>query len=633
MNILEKKKISWWQTVLLAGTVLAAFLKIYIGMDNDESYIVTMGVRLLNGDRIFKEMWELHMTSAWPAGICAWVWVRLTGSFDGMVIFMRWVSTIAQFGTAIFVYAVIKKYFRQETAFAAGIFVANFLPRATQNMEYGQLEMIFVLISVCLVFDVLMKLRERQKKETQKGAMKYGIAAEWCLAAVCYAASVLAYPTILVSAPFLGYAVWRSLPEKKTAYSLLFWGSCAVCAGFFLTFLFSYLTVPEFLDNLGGILSDGTHSDTMKMQSYGKQIVSVCGRIAMILAGAVALCTLYLTTESVKKRKNQPSREELKIKKQKNWRVSVEMSGYASMASMALILMGLNLTGIRPSGAIGFQARYLLVTVLAAVMLWSDAQRQRLSADTGTRTEKEDCGDSVQPANQRQLIWRIFYLTGIGIYIGVMIGSNMGIEENASFLYLCVLAAIVLFMEQIPNLKKEEDACGKTAWKFASVCMGIFLVGVIFTKGYFVRITGTGPANITEERVVLEEGALKGIRVDLAYKEEYQEKRAEVSGETGEEDNALILCDNAIYNLSSTGNFTSATCISTPVYNEEWVQYYGKEEHGMPTVLFLDRRKYANWETFRECEFGAYLTEKYRLNENSWETGKEFYMLRLEEKR
>ena len=85
--------------------------------------------------------------------------------------------------------------------------------------------------------------------------------------------------------------------------------------------------------------------------------------------------------------------------------------------------------------------------------------------------------------------------------------------------------------------------------------------------------------------------------------------------------------------LSSTGNFTSATCISTPVYNDEWVQYYAKEEHGMPTVLFLDRRKYANWETFRECEFGAYLTEKYRWNENSWETGKEFYMLRLEEKR
>lgn len=307
MNILEKKKISWWQTVLLAGTVLAAFLKIYIGMDNDESYIVTMGVRLLNGDRIFKEMWELHMTSAWPAGICAWVWVRLTGSFDGMVIFMRWVSTIAQFGTAIFVYAVIKKYFRQETAFAAASLWLISCRVRSQNMEYGQLEMIFVLISVCLVFDVLMKLRERQKKETQKGAMKYGIAAEWCLAAVCYAASVLAYPTILVSAPFLGYAVWRSLPEKKTAYSLLFWGSCAVCAGFFLTFLFSYLTVPEFLDNLGGILSDGTHSDTMKMQSYGKQIVSVCGRIAMILAGAVALCTLYLTTESVKKRKNQPS--------------------------------------------------------------------------------------------------------------------------------------------------------------------------------------------------------------------------------------------------------------------------------------------------------------------------------------
>ncbi len=50
---------------------------------------------------------------------------------------------------------------------------------------------------------------------------------------------------------------------------------------------------------------------------------------------------------------------------------------------------GIEPYGIRPSGAIGFQARYLLVTVLAAVMLWSDAQRQRLSADTGTRTRRK----------------------------------------------------------------------------------------------------------------------------------------------------------------------------------------------------------------------------------------------------
>ena len=608
----EKRKIAWWQTVLLVGTVLAAFFKIYIGMDNDESYIVTMGVRLLKGDRIFKEMWELHLTSAWPAGICAWIWVRLTGSLDGIVVFMRWVSTIAQFGTAFLVYAVIKKYFRQETAFVAGIFVANFLPRATQNMEYGQLEMIFMLWSLCLLFDAMMQRRD---------------AGKICLAAVCYAVAVLAYPTILVSAPFLAGALLYGFPEKKVYHSFLFWGTCAVCAVIFLGYLFSYLTVPEFLENLKGILSDGTHSDTMKMLSYGKQIVSVSGRIVMILVGAVALYFLYRITERIGEQKQgsasgkteksgKPDVQERTFEKRECRIAAVEMLSYACMASMALIVMGLNLTGLRPSGAIGFQARYLLVTVLAPVMMWQICRNQRMTGESDYREKRKT-------ANFVKIFFILFYLTGIGIYLGVMVGSNMGIEENASFLYLCMLAALVLFVENL------EKISGKPARKFVSLCIGIFLVGVIFTKGYFVRITGTGPANITEERVTLKEGPLKGLHVDAAYAEEYAEKRAEVSGETDGGDNALILCDNAIYNLSSNGTFTSATCISTPVYNEEWVQYYEKEENELPTVLFLDRRKFDSWDSFRDCEFGTWLIEKYGLEKNSWEGEKEFYILRL----
>ena len=85
-------RIVWWQAVLLLAAFVTAICKIYIGMDHDESYIVVMGIRLLNGDRMFDTMWDLHMTSAWPAWIGTEVFYRITGSLDGLVVFSSAVS-------------------------------------------------------------------------------------------------------------------------------------------------------------------------------------------------------------------------------------------------------------------------------------------------------------------------------------------------------------------------------------------------------------------------------------------------------------------------------------------------------------------------------------------------------------
>ena len=146
------KGILWWQAVLLLAAFFTAICKIYIGMDHDESYIVVMGIRLLNGDRMFDTMWDLHMTSAWPAWLGTELFYRVTGSVDGLVVFLRILSVILQFAVAYIVYRILKKYFAQESAFLAAIVTAAFLPRATQNLEYGLLEMLFVILTSVLIY-------------------------------------------------------------------------------------------------------------------------------------------------------------------------------------------------------------------------------------------------------------------------------------------------------------------------------------------------------------------------------------------------------------------------------------------------------------------------------------------------
>lgn len=574
----ERKTVCWWHIALLIMTLLAAAVKIFIGFDRDEAYIVVMGVRLLEGDRLFDAMWELHMTSAWPAFLGLYLFQAVTGSLEGAVIFLRIVSTVIQFATAWLAYRILRRYESRNTAVLAGVFVANFLPRATQNLEYGLLEMLFVLTAMLLIYDEWMKMGQGEK------------VCLWKIvgAGISYSLGVLAYPTILISFPVILIAMFL-LQKKETrrlCLPLLFCAVCAVCAVIFLGYLLSYLTVPELLSNLQGILADGTHTDTVKTATYFVQLLELCKRTALITLGAL-LCTLCFY----------------------KWEKRRELFWYCLLLSGAVIFIGFNVTGIRPSGAIGLQVRYLIAAILAAVF----AIKMREKMITG-----------------------LFLIPGIFLYAGAMIGSNMGFEENASFLYLTVLAAILLMGRYAYNAS---DACNASDARNACVseifrrigtfCIAAFLCSIIFGKGYLVRITGTAPANIAQERTRMQGGILKGVYVYPEEADRYAEKEREIKAYSDAEDVVLYLGADAICNTYAEGAFTSATCISTPAYNEEWVLYYENESHPEPTVVFLDRDLMESFADFQGTEFGRYFAERYGITEEDVIEEDAFFVFRL----
>ena len=50
---------------------------IFFGFDIDEQYAVSMAYRLVQGDRMFLEMWEPHQTSAFFSAAFLWLYMQL----------------------------------------------------------------------------------------------------------------------------------------------------------------------------------------------------------------------------------------------------------------------------------------------------------------------------------------------------------------------------------------------------------------------------------------------------------------------------------------------------------------------------------------------------------------------------
>ena len=573
-------KCYWWHILLVAATVLAAIPKVFIGMDYDESYIITMGIRLLNGDRLFDTMWELHMTSAWPAYLGLAFYQMVTGTLEGSAIFLRVLSVLFQFFTGWMAYCVIKKYHSRHTAVLTGIFVANFLPRATQNLEYGLLQMLFVTIAVLLLYDEVM-CRESILRVIGAG--------------IFYALGVLAYPTIILSFPVLlvglyfcsGKQAHRENKWNRWRLPVLFAMACGICALVFLAYVLSYIPFSEFMANLRGILMDGTHADTVKTHTYWSQMVELVKRTILIAAVAGGCCFFFLKILPAEDQNSGFVRIFVK-KKSLFW--------YSMLLAGSLIFVGLNITGLRPSGPLGLQVRYIIAAAVGIGFV----------------------------IKMRSRVMGVMFLApGIAIYVGAMIGSNMGFEENASFLYLAVLAAVILMSEYAFER-------GGQFRNIGIFCVACFALGLIFCKGYLVRIVGTFPANIAEERVCIEDGVLRGIYVypedavnDVVKKQEMQEY-------SGKQDVVLYLGNDAICNTFTEGSFTSATCISTPVYNEQWVMYYQNEEHPQPTVIFVDKDNIETLEKFTATEYGAWILERYEFTEEDFLEGEAFFILRLE---
>ena len=61
----------------------------FTGLEIDEEYALSLGYRLVSGDRLFYDMWEPHQLSSLPAAALLAVFIGITGGTTGVLVFFR----------------------------------------------------------------------------------------------------------------------------------------------------------------------------------------------------------------------------------------------------------------------------------------------------------------------------------------------------------------------------------------------------------------------------------------------------------------------------------------------------------------------------------------------------------------
>ena len=117
---MTEKKWKILKRIMLCASILATLKIIFFDYTMDEEYQIVMAYRNLQGDSLFKEMWEPHQTSAFMCIGLMGIYQLITGTYTGVVIFLRICTAIIQALLAVWGYKVFVRFTKKEYAFLLG---------------------------------------------------------------------------------------------------------------------------------------------------------------------------------------------------------------------------------------------------------------------------------------------------------------------------------------------------------------------------------------------------------------------------------------------------------------------------------------------------------------------------------
>lgn len=546
-----KKGILW---ILILLSVVAAANQLLIGFDIDEGYAVSMPFRLLQGDHLFADMWEVHQTSAFLPAAFLWLFYQVTGSTAYMVLYLRIVATLLHLGMTVLVYRRTRKYLAADWSLLFALLYLNLLPKWIISLDFSMQQ----VWGLTLLFTCLLEERGTGKKQLW---MDFLAGLSLAFTVLAYPGMVLLYPAVLVTICMCNKELTG---KEKIRKCLFFTAGCAISAVIFLLYVLLFMPVSDFLSSIPKVFMDGTHQFTMqtKLLLYGQQWLNVVKQL-LILSVLPLLAALALQIWKQKKKKEKGSLFLAFL--------------LLFMAETSLLMILGNLVGIQ-MGPFHFQVRYLLFFLCICIAGWNVRN------------------------TDRPLFYVPIFLMLVA-FVGILVFSNVGPDSSSSYLGLGILAGFFLLLKKYPQ--KEQLLFATTV---------LFVLSLLFCKGYYVRITEYGPSTVRQQRVQVTEGALAGIYVLPEEAEQYMQEHETVQRVTQPDDKLLFLGTDGILNLSANCPFVSPSTISTPAFNEQWVEYFTLYPEKEPTVIVLAKNTIDNREKFfAQNPFGKWIAAKYDI--------------------
>ena len=439
--------------LLCAASLVVMVRSAFVGLEIDEEYALSLGYRLVSGDRLFYSMWEPHQLSSLPAAALLAVFIGVTGGTTGVLVFFRLVVLVCKAGMSYVFYREFRRDLGRPAALLAALVLFAFVPKWFLGPDYTGQQFHWTLAAfLCLHHYVTRGCR-------QLWLVPLGAVCA-CFGYLAFPQSAAAFAVLWVGMLILGKR--RGEPKARGAWVLL--GSCAVCGAAFLVYALSGVgfSISLLLDRLTLILHDPQYNFTTaeRMALLAGQALTVARSLLWpLLASAALSAALYL------------------IKKQPITAGRL-LNLWAALAAVQCLLRAVK------DGSLD-ERQFVPVVVLAgAWAFWQGRGR---------------------PGNA-ELFW-LGYLPGLAAYAMILRSTLLGLAPT--FMYLtwpavCGMLALV---------NHADDAKARRAE--GMLCLAAMLAFLLVCRVWCVQTTGWKAADVTDTPLVrITTGPAKGIYAD-----------------------------------------------------------------------------------------------------------------------
>ncbi len=529
--------------VLAAIGALVSYKVLRTGFTSDEEYQLVLIYRLVKGDLPLREVWDTLQTSAFYGEFFMWIFVKITGSTTGSLLFLRAVGLLTQGIVSFVLFRTLKKHINPSASILVSFSLFLTYTKLMATPDFSNLQVWSLVLMICLLWNAydLYGIGKNLK-----GNILVAASALFFCVAVLSSACVILVPVMVV---FL-----IRLSEKgRFRRVLIFFGVCLACAVLFISAIILSNGVPDTLFGIRGIISgDGTHNFShliegdSKLIIYSKNILEVFGYLA---ATGVVPAVIFF----VMRKKNN--------------------AGYIS--AFVWIIESFAVTCfnwfVRKTGYEGLKL-FIPVILLIGIIFFFAKRRK-------------DKNSEMLPA---------FYgcLVGIFVFINVLLISNMNLILNLTFLNISVLFSLVIFIHYLEHLELH---------KAAYILSGMFLLITALGTGLTLNLSPVGKTvfDLSSEGE-MKEGPSKGTVVSKEMAEIYDDNYRYFRELTGEARNVIIVTNygkneslTTLYMVNDS-NVCHYTVNSTPTYGDKVLDYWKRYSEKEPDCVIMqtDSAKY-----------------------------------------
>ncbi len=536
---------------------LLSMIHCFFSIDWDEEYTVLIAAQIADGYHMFGEIWASHQTSAMFLAPWVFLWKLLFGT-ECLMLGLRIFSVFFVAAVTVIMYSLIRNVVDKKAAAMISIVLFLLLPRGTISLEYGLFSMCFVSLSVAFMLSGTN--RERHTLEI-------------ICSAVFWSMAVLVYPFYALLTPFLFWGICLFYKKDRWKLIIVFIISCLVCAVLFFLFVFSGTSLEAFTEGLNIIIHDPHHSSSFLSRMTVSSVTDVAKKLMILITGTVIIFGMILGISS--RMKKSISRNDV-----------LYLLAISSFVCYGVLMLIGNITKIYVTGCMGISVGFLLFFIFTALI-------------------------SVHNHADRE-IWVCLF--GFFLYFCAFMQGNLTFKDYLNYLYL----PLFLLIYQI--LYYQSSSFGNMP-KIKSLAFTVFILSLIYTKCFSVRIDGVGHSTIFEERKTVSNGIMKGIAVFPDISEEFERKGSYLSENTKSDQNYLLMDDRLLLNEEIKGNYIFVCAIDGDVLSacedERWIEYMESDFHSAPDVVYVDKKPFQNVQEFFVTKLGEYLSGAYKNDDET----------------